>query len=1346
MLVHRLDPVPAPGVTFEGRYEILAKLGEGGFGSVHKARQLATGQAVALKIMHLPALGEEARREKRIARFLREMQLCAQLHHPNIVQLVDSGRTEGGLLYTVFALAPGDNLADLLAKEGALAPKEARYLMLQVLDALACAHAEGVVHRDLKPRNIVVIPTGARRNAVVLDFGIGALLDGDGPDVTRLTATSETLGTPGYAAPEQWRGSGPTPRADVFSWGLVLIECLTGKPVYSGGSGAEIVYQQLGPEPVPIPPELEGGPLGELLRAATRKDPAARDVTARGLLEALEACDLRDLSPGVGRRGPTPSMVSAETIVRTGASLEGERRQVTAVCCNLSVEPIAPASLAPEAQDEILCAGLALSAEIARRHRGHTAATLGDELLVYFGYPRAEEDDAPRAARAALAIASAIDAENERLGARGVRIEVKIGVHAGLVVAKDLRDARDVALTAGRTPRLASRLARLSPPGGVLVTTDTHRLLRGAFELEPENRPSIEGGGGAVKVFRLTSGERNRAPTPEGVQPPFVGRAQEIDLLLDRWRRARAGGGQSAFVTGEPGIGKSRLLRELRERLANEPHTFVEGRCSPDTRDSALYPIVDLLGRALGLDRERSTPLSVDRGPDAAGKVALLAEQLARHGLTPAEAMPLFLPLFSLPLGEPYAPLDVSPQKQKELTLNAILALLFAMAEERPVLFLVEDLHWADPTTLELLGQLVREAPSSPMCLLLTARPEFSPAFPTTGMLQLHLNRLERAQIDAMVAEIVGGKALPPLVLEQVASRTDGVPLFVEELTRMMVDSGALIERADRYELAGALADVQIPSTLRALLTARLDRLGRAKETAQLAAALGREFSVEVMEAVSPLGAAGVQEDLDRLMGAGLVFRKRRMRDPGGVFKHALVRDAAYESLPGEARRRVHARIAGVLEERFPAMVEARPEVLALHLTEAGQIKEAVEPWHRAGRMALDAFALVESMNHLRRALGLLKQLPDSAERLRAELSILLTLSAPLTLAIGFASPDVRAHTEALWELCGKVGDGAADLLFPALYVIWQFYHVSGTFPKAQETAERLHDLARRTGDSSALLAACTTLGATYLLRGRIADARTQHEEGLRVYAHEEHGKFILLFGMDFGAMCASLLTWTCAHECDDGAARAAARRALDICAARSQHPGTCSFVQCVLATYFCLVGDHESGVAAAEACIRLGREQGMPHWVGQGQGNLGWALSGLGRLDEAAEQLDQGIASMLTLGSRAAQSYFWGALAEVELRRGRFEEALAVVDRGLDYTEESDERFYEAELRRLRGRIVLARGGAGAQGEALAELQRALSIARLQGAHRFVRRAEEAIEALDAGAPAPRLDTHEEH
>jgi len=604
-------PAVAHEHSFEGRYELIAKLGEGGFGTVHKARQRTTGQLVAVKVMRLAEPWKGALADARVVRFLREVRLCAQLCHPNIVQIVDSGQTADGDPYTVFAYAPGDTLADVLAAGGPLAPREARHLMLQVLDGLACAHAQGIVHRDLKPSNIMIVATGARRNAVILDFGIGAMVDaGQGAGSARLTTSRDALGTPGYGAPEQSRGAEPSPSADIFSWGLVFIECLTGAPVYAGASAAEIFYQLLGPDPVPMPPVLERHPLGALLRRAVHKDVAVRASRAGELFDALDACELPapswDRASAHAPAAPPLDVATSATWRITASRPPGaERRHVTGLVCRICAR-----SADQEAVDEALRSSFALAADVARRSGGYVAAALGDELLVVFGYPRAEEDDARRAARAALAIVSAIRTENHRRAPGGIAVDVTIGVHSGPVLAGDERGLADASLALGATPRTAAAVAASAAPGCVMVTAAARRLIRMDFDLGP---PALLGAG-ASEAFELL-GERvdGAALSERDAAAPLVGRDREVELLLERWKRARGGMGHACLLTGEPGIGKSRLAHELRARLFAEDYTFLESRCSPDTRHDALFPISTLLKRELGLDGASSAEEKVRR-------------------------------------------------------------------------------------------------------------------------------------------------------------------------------------------------------------------------------------------------------------------------------------------------------------------------------------------------------------------------------------------------------------------------------------------------------------------------------------------------------------------------------------------------------------------------------------------------------------------------------------------------------------------------------------------------------------------------------------------------------------
>ncbi len=1288
----------APGTLFEGRYEILSKLGEGGFGIVYKARQLTTGRYVALKLMRRGEHDAPALDDKRTARFEREMQLCAQLYHPHIVQLIDSGRTEAGALYTVFAFAPGENLADVLAQEGALDLPEAKRLMMQVLDGLACAHAQGVIHRDLKPRNIMVLPTGVRRNAVVLDFGIGALANSvPGQTLLPLTGTNEILGTPGYAAPEQLRGHPPSPRSDLFAWGLILIECLTGERVYTGKTTADILYAQLSPDPVPIPRMLEREPLGELLRRVTHKDVNLRKTPLEAIFAELEATSLSAplhgdrLANGVQFAAPREeqeistdgsTLAASQPLparaARTAVTMgRDERRQITALGCSIGVRA---GRLDLEATDELVRVQLDSCTEIARRYGGHFVSSLGDQALVYFGYPHARENDASRAARAALAIATMIRAESQRLAVeRGLHLELRLGLHTGLVVAGAQRRSPgdrgrpDPGVGVGATSQIAAWLARNAQPNTIVVTADAQRLLRASFDLDAENA-RLGDGAPPSRLYLLRQDQDSRPPTPTSgtAAALMVGRTQEMELLLERWGRARQGEGQCILLTGEPGIGKSRLGRELRQRIGDEAQVFLDTWCSPDAQHSALHPIIELLQRLLGLDRE----------PSPAGKIARLERQLAGHGFALERAMPLFLPLLSLPIAAPYAPLDVSPQRHKELTCDSILTLFFAMAETKPVLFLVEDLHWADATTIELLAQLIHEAPSAPMCVLLTARPESVPSFSTAGMLQLHLSRLERSQVEAMAQDLLGKKALPNAVLEQVVSRTDGVPLFVEELVQMMVESGLLIEYDDRYELARELSDTEIPSTLRDLLMARLDRLGRAKETAQLAAALGREFTLELLLAVSQHEPSVVQEDLDELLGAGLLYQKRRLKEPGYLFKHALIRDAAYESLPRVTRNGVHALIAAKLEERFPELLESRPDLLAHHHAAAEQKRQAIGYARRAAMGALQRSAISEAIAHGRQALSWLEVIEDVRERTEIELAVHGVLTPALMTAEGYAAPSVgSAHARAR-ALCETMG--ALTQLFPVLWGLGAYYAVRADLRSAVEMGESALAVAEAQREPALIVPARLLAGGTQLWLGNLVDARTHLVQGIQLYDAEQHVGLASIYSYDPGIASHSYLSLTQWFLGYPDQAVGSAQTAASLATARD-HCHT-SIHTLVRSTQLHLLRrDGATALGQADHIISLSGEKGFLLWQAMGTFLRGWALSELGQLEPGIADMREGIQGWASTGADVHRPWFSTVLADAYCRAGRAEEGLAVVDEALGFCRSTQDCLYEAEAHRVK-------------------------------------------------------------
>lgn len=1319
---------PAGQTPFQGRYEILSKAGAGGFGTVFKARQTATGQLVAVKLLRLGGREGEAA-AKRVARFEREMRLCARLHHTNIVGLIDSGKTEEGQLYLVFAFVPGKTLKEVLEEEGALEPIEARHLMLQVLDALASAHAQGIIHRDLKPSNIMVMPTGARRNALVLDFGIGALIEdtatSEEAHEAHITSEHEVLGTPAYAAPEQLRGLVATPRADLFSWGLVLLECMTGRAVFSGRL-AEVFAMQLSPEPIPIPAALRDHPLGRLLSRVLVKDAGARNVTAQGLMRELESCDLSGLRRGIlAAQAPTPRAATGPEAGAGEAAVvglapsgvrrrlvepaegEGERRLLTAVCCSFGVSGAGETLTDIEDRDEALRMLQELCIEAARRSQATIAGVLGDRALLYFGYPVAHEDDAERAARLALEIATKVVEQNARAEAENrLTMDVRLGVHTGLVVIPELREASvlGASFLVGTTASTAAHLSSLARPGAVLISGETYRLLRSQFVAESLGVQALGGGPRPIAVYRV-KGERSASATLDtvSVELPVVGRSYELALMAQRWARVREGFGQSILITGEPGIGKSRLALELRRIVHEEVHLSIECRCALEHQNSALHPIIEALAQATDLGRA-STPEE---------KVAKLEVFLTEHGFALKETMPLLAPLFSLSPADRGASLDVPPQRRRELTLTHLVSLLIEAAERRPVLLLVEDLQWADPTTLELIGLLLGEVSSASLCLLLSARPEFSPPWPLSGTLQIRLGHLEKAHVEDMIASIAGGRHLPGEVIEHLVRQADGVPLFVEELTRTVLESGALTVGDDgRYKLDRSLPELFIPSTLHGSLMARLDRLGRARETAQIAAALGREFSAEVLAAVSPLGEAAVLEDLGRLTTADIVYLRRRARQSTYGFKHALVRDAAYESLSRRARRRVHARIASTLEERFPEVVAANPGLLALHHAGAEQKREAIQYAQTAAQRALHRSMNEEAIGYARQAISWLGALKDPRERAEVELGLNAILIPALMAARGWGTGEVEAAIQRSQELGESAGGGEQHAL-TSLWALVDYHLERGRAEQVLGLARRYHALSERAGDSLHTVASLVALGDVYITMGRLRDSQDAMERAIALYDPGRHRQSVVVFGYDLSVFARATLGYVLwLRGCLDRSTselRSSLARAEEL-----EHAHSIGLSLLYLASVYYCWRDREAVQGTTQRLEAHAARYGLIVPLNVAVLLRAW-------VDGDVPRAERAFAALKAAGSVRGLPKNGSTIAESEMALGRLDAALARLDGCVRIAEANQESYYLAELYRLRGDCLLARGDTH---EAKRCLGDALALARSQDARTFELRA----------------------
>jgi predicted ATPase/class 3 adenylate cyclase len=1009
--------------------------------------------------------------------------------------------------------------------------------------------------------------------------------------------------------------------------------------------------------------------------------------------------------------------------VATHPRPDAERRQLTVLFCDLVDSTVLASQLDPEEWRELVWAYQKACATVIEGYDGHIAQYLGDGLLVYFGYPQAHEDDAQRAVRAGLGMVEAIGHLNTRLAQeRGVHLAVRLGIHTGLVVVGDVGGGtRHEQLALGETPYLAARLQEHAEPDTVVISAVTYRLVQGFFVCDTLGSHTLTGVLTAAPVYRVLreSGVQTRLEVA-GLSrlTPLVGRKQEVELLLERWAQVKEGLGQVVLLSGEAGIGKSRLVQTLKAHLADEPYARLEERGSPYYQHSPLYPVMVHLHRLL-----RWRP---EDGPEA--KLQKLEAALAPYGLSRPDVVPLLATLLALPLPERYPPLSLTPQQQRQKTLEALLGWLLQEATQQPVLYILEDLHWVDPSTLELLSLLIDQGSTARILALLTCRPEFDPPWDVRPHLtSLTLSRLPRPEVEMMIDQLTGGKTLPPEVRQQVVAKTDGVPLFVEELTRMVLESGLLREQEHHYDLTGPLPPLAIPDTLHDSLMARLDQLHMGKAVAQLGATLGRSFSYALIQAVSRMEEGRLQHALAALVQAGLLYRRGVPPRATYRFKHALIQDAAYQSLLRSTRQQYHQRNAQVLEGQFPETAEIQPELLAYHYTEAGLSSQAMIYWQRAGQRALERSAHLEAISHLTKGLEVLKTLPDTPERTRQELNLQTALGPALIATKGYAAMEVEQAYARARALCQQVGE--APQLFPVLFGLRLFYQQRAEFQSARELEEQLFRLAQHVEDPTLLLVSHQALGTSAYWLGELAQARTHLEQGIALYAPKQHQT--LAFGaiQNTGVACLAFVgrvLWTMGLP-DQALQRSTAALAL---AHELSHPFSLVYALSCAAVLHQLRREWPAAQARAEAAIALAGEQGFTLWLAMGTILRGWAMAVQDQPAQGMAQLRQGLAAYRATGTTLAQPYWLALLAEAHLKAGQTQEGLRDIAEALAAVHNSGERCYEAELYRLQGELLLARP-AEPHAEAEACFCEALAVARRQQAKALELRAATSLSRL---------------
>lgn len=995
-----------------------------------------------------------------------------------------------------------------------------------------------------------------------------------------------------------------------------------------------------------------------------------------------------------------------------------ERRQLTVMFCDLVGSTQLSASLDPEDMQELLRAYRARVGDIASKHGGFVAKYMGDGALIYFGYPQAHEDDAERAVRAGLALVDGVS----KLTVAGERLNARVGVATGLVVVGDLigvGEAQERSI-AGETPNLAARLQELAMAGAVVVADATRRLIGDLFELSSLGPLSIKGFAEAIRAWRVI-GEGKAESRFEALHgkriTPLVGREEELDLVLSRWRQIKEGYGHVALISGEPGIGKSRLVLALRERLQGEPKASLNYACSPHHANSALFPFVTQLERAAGFAPDDSRETRLDK-----------LESLLQDTAAKPNAVALFADLLGIPVGSGDELAAMSPLQKKGLLFRAFLAQFEALAERGPVLVVLEDVHWLDPTSQELFDQIIERLQRLPVLLIATFRPELSPpwiGFPHVTLLTL--NRLTQAQAQSLVERVTGGKTLPPGVLEQILARTEGVPLFTEELTKAVLESGLIRDAGDRYVLSGPLPPLAIPATLHDSLMARLDRLAPVRELAQIGACIGREFDHELLAAVVPLAEAELGDALDRLVAAELVFRRGIPPAATYIFKHALVRDAAYQSLLRTRRQELHAKLATALVRDFPQTIETRPELVARHFHEAGLFEKAVEYWLRAGRLAAGRSANVEAIAHLRSGLASLATLPSGEPRSRLELSLQLALGGPLLATKGFASHEAEAVYKRAQELSRELSRDAD--LFTAIRGLGYVYHVRANLREAMQLVDESIDLARRIGDPAMLVEAYHFAGAPRFHTGKFQAARDWHQQSLQ--AGDYRGRFhSQVYGINMGVFCRAYMGHCDWHLGYPDRALQIAEDGLAL-AREVAHPFSIAIALDYLAMLHQFRREPGAALRIAEEARSLCQEYRFDYYGAWSALIQAWAVAKHGSLEEALEAYAAALDEFRGTGASLRMPHYLCMLATIQHRAGRRDAGLRIVAEAAQIAEKNRETWCNAELERARGELLLVDPSDDDREEAEAAFKQAMKIAADQGAKILELRASAALARL---------------
>lgn len=1002
------------------------------------------------------------------------------------------------------------------------------------------------------------------------------------------------------------------------------------------------------------------------------------------------------LGDEVGEPPEDHSPEAAQTIEAT----EAERRLLTVMFCDLVGSTELSRQIDPENLREVVRRYQDAVAGAVVRYGGHVAKLLGDGVLAYFGWPHAYEDQAERAVRAgldAIRAVSSVELEPHKM------LQSRIGIATGQVVVGDLvgETVSDAETVIGETPNLAARLQGAATPNQIVLEATTRRLVGNIFATESLGLVNLKGFNAPVPAWSVigeaAAESRFEASRVQSVSE-LIGREHELGLLLERWELAKGGEGNIVAVSGEAGIGKSRLIHALQDTIANQQHFRLRYQCSPHHVNSAYFPIIQRLERAAGFSPDDASGAKLDK----------LEALLSMSGADVSEAVPIVAGLLSVPLEGRYDEPELTPQRRRERTIETLIQQVMALSRLRPVLFVLEDAHWIDPSTELVISETMARITDAPVLMVITHRPEYGPPWSDQPHLSsLALSRLGRTQVSQII-EVVGGTALTQEIVDRIVDRADGVPLYVEELTRSVLEAST--------SGTNAASQTAVPTSLQASLIARLDRLGPAKEFVQIGSVIGRSFTHDLISEVCNASAEDLTRSLDRIVASGLVLRQGSPPDATYTFKHALVQDAAYSTLLRQRKKEIHASIANAIEAEFPDAAITTPELIARHWTDAGEAEQAVTYWYEAGKLAARRAANHEAASHLRTGLQLMDQLPDKESHRAMRLEILVTLGPVLMATKGYGAPDVRDVYQDMKSLAASQDD-AADQYFAATFGLWLHYQGRADFDKARAAISELVQLAEQDQNHDFRLQARHAAWTTGLNTGEFRESKQFAEEAAALYDREAHRLHYLTYAGHDPGVCQlvhdAMASWFLGYP------ELAKRQAANGVAAATElsHPPTE-----IVANFFALITLQFLGLAdqvkeAAHALNRLTATHGPITWQAAGQVISGWSDAVQGDVGAGLDKCRTAVAAYQKTGNVVRLPYYLGLLADVCRISGELDEGLAALDQALTTSTQTGDRHWDAELHRLKGELLMLKDRDRHLTEAEGQIRKAIEVSCKQEA-----------------------------